>query len=95
MVSDVPVINTSPQAVPSIASHDVFYYLNTHVTITDFDEKTPTTDNQNASLRPLLNVLTVYSVCIADACHTLTCALMLLNTDLHGQVLYMFFLSCV
>lgn len=23
----------------------------------------------------------------SDACHTLTCAIMLLNTDLHGQVL--------
>ncbi len=23
---------------------------------------------------------------VADACHTLTCALMLLNTDHHGQV---------
>ena len=25
-------------------------------------------------------------VCVTDACHTLTCALMLLNNDLHGQV---------
>ena len=28
----------------------------------------------------------IYNLFIVDACHTLTCALMLLNTDLHGQV---------
>lgn len=28
--------------------------------------------------------------CSADAVHTLTCALMLLNTDLHGQVRNLF-----
>ena len=27
----------------------------------------------------------IFVYLITDACHTLTCALMLLNTDLHGQ----------
>ena len=31
-------------------------------------------------------VFIIFSVFyLADACHTLTCAIMLLNTDLHGQ----------
>lgn len=34
----------------------------------------------------MLNIVTFLH--LTDACHTLTCAIMLLNTDLHGQVLH-------
>jgi len=36
-------------------------------------------------IRARFEVTNAY-ISIADACHTLTCAIMLLNTDLHGQV---------
>lgn len=37
-----------------------------------------------SSVSPL--TVPVHSVSLPDSCHTLTCALMLLNNDLHGQV---------
>lgn len=34
----------------------------------------------------MCELMGVLSICVSDSVHTLTCALMLLNTDLHGHV---------